>query len=134
MHLRQAVIAQIVVSSIHKGVELAHFDLSAYVVMPNHVHLLVLPRIAPDRMMKSLKGSTAREANRALGRTGEPFWQKESYDHWVRSQQEFESIRAYIENNPVKAGLVRTPEEFPWSSAGVEKSLDAARRSACATT
>jgi REP-associated tyrosine transposase len=132
-HLRQAVIAQIVVSSIHKGVELAHFDLIAYVVMPNHVHLLVLPRTAPERMLKSLKGSTARKANRALGRTGEPFWQKESYDHWVRDRPELENIRAYIENNPVKAGLVRTPEDFPWSSAGVGRSADAARKSACAT-
>ncbi len=72
--------------------------------------------------MKSLKGATAREANRLLGRTGEPFWQKESYDHWVRSQREFEKIRAYIESNPVKAGLVQEPEDYPWSSAGVEMS------------
>ena len=134
MYLRQPMIAQIVVDSIHKSVELGHFDLEAYVVMANHVHLLVLPKISPDRMMKSLKGSSAREANRALGRTGEPFWQKESYDHWVRDRQEFDKIRAYIENNPVKAGIVRTPEEFPWSSASVEKILDAARTSACATT
>jgi len=102
--------------------------------MANHVHLLIRPKVAPDRLMKSLKGSTARKANRALGRTGGPFWQKESYDHWVRAQQEFERIRAYIENNPVTAGFVRTPEEFLWSSASVEKSLDAARMSACATT
>jgi len=133
IYLRQPAVAQIVVDSIHKGVELTHFELAAYVVMANHVHLLIFPKIAPDRLMKALKGSTAREANRILGRTGEPFWQKESYDHWVRNQQEFESIRAYIENNPVNAGLVRTPDEFPWSSAGVEKSLDAARMSACAT-
>jgi REP element-mobilizing transposase RayT len=133
MYLREAAIAQIVVESIHKGVELAHFELGAYVVMANHVHLLILPKIAADRLMKSLKGSTAREANRALGRTGEPFWQKESYDHWVRGAREFARIRAYIESNPVKAGLVSMPEEFPWSSAGVEKSLDAARTSACAT-
>jgi type I restriction enzyme R subunit/putative DNA methylase len=133
MYLRQPRIAQIVVDSIHKGVELAHFELGAYVVMANHVHLLIWPRIAPERLMKSLKGSSAREANRVLGRIGEPFWQKESYDHWVRDHWEFEKIRAYIENNPVNAGLVRTADEFPWSSAGVEKSLDAARMSACAT-
>jgi hypothetical protein len=42
----------------------------------------------------------ARDANRVLGRTGEPFWQKESYDHWVRNRNEFEKIRAYIEMNP----------------------------------
>jgi hypothetical protein len=61
------------------------------------------------------------------------FWQKESYDHWVRSPSEYQKIRTYIETNPVKAGLVRQPQDFPWSSAGVEMSLDAARTSACAT-
>jgi REP element-mobilizing transposase RayT len=104
-----------------------------YVIMANHVHLLIQPKIAPDHLLKSLKGASAREANRMLGRTGEPFWQKESYDHWVRNQEEFEKIRRYIENNPAKAGLVRSPEDYPWSSAGVEKSLDAARTSAYAT-
>ena len=133
MYLRLPRIAQIVVLSTHKGVELGHYALNSYVVMPNHVHLLILPKIAPDRLMKSLKGSTAREANRALGRTGEPFWQKESYDHCMRDSREFERIRAYIQNNPVNAGLAATPEGFAWSSASVEKSLDAARRSACAT-
>ena len=55
---------------------------------------------------QGLKGYTAREANRLLGRTGQPFWQGESYDHWVRDETEFIRIIAYIENNPVKAGLV----------------------------
>jgi len=133
MYLRQPAIAQLVVDSIHKGVQLAHYQLHAYVVMANHVHLLILPQVDPSHLLKSLKGATAREANRLLGRTGEPFWQKESYDHWVRNQAEFSRIRAYIENNPVKAGLFRNPEGYPYSSAGVEKSLDAARTSACAT-
>ena len=83
--------------------------------------------------MKSLKGASSREANRVLGRTGEPFWQKESYDHRVRNPSEFQKIRMYIEANPVKVGLARNPQDYPWSSAGVERSLDAARRSACAT-
>jgi REP element-mobilizing transposase RayT len=102
--------------------------------MANHVHLLIRPAIAPAHLLKSLKGATAREANRLLGRTGESFWQKESYDHWVRDHAEFLRIRAYIEGNPVKAGLVLRPEDFPWSSAGVETSLDAARTSAYATS
>ncbi len=112
MYLRRPDIAQIVVGSIHKGVGLGHYELSAYVVMANHVHLLIRPLIAPDRLLKSLKGATAREANRLLGRTGEPFWQKESYDHCVRNRIEFEKIRIYIEANPVKAGLVRNPEDY----------------------
>jgi putative transposase len=134
LYLKQPEIAQIVVTSIRKGVELGHYELGAYIVMANHVHLLIRPAIAPAHLLKSLKGATAREANRLLGRTGEAFWQKESYDHWVRNHSEFLKIRAYIEGNPVKAGLVLRPEDFPWSSAGVETSLDAARTSACATS
>jgi REP-associated tyrosine transposase len=78
-------------------------------------------------LMRSLKGATAREANLVLHRTGSTFWQKESYDHWVRDAAEFDRIRRYIENNPVKAGIVKMPEEFPWSSAGIDTSVDAAR-------
>jgi putative transposase len=133
LYLRQPEIARLVVGSIHKGAELAHYELHAFVVMANHVHLLVDPKISSSHPWKSLKGVTAREANRILGRTGQPFWQKESYGHWVRDQTEFERIRAYLESNPVKAGLVEVAEQYPWSSAGVEKSLDAARRSAYAT-
>ncbi|MGA8598490.1 MAG: hypothetical protein WB676_27550 [Bryobacteraceae bacterium] len=64
-----------------------------------------------------MKGYTAREANRVLRRTGEPFWQCESYDRWIRNQQELERVWKYIEHNPVRAGLVVNPEEYRWSSA-----------------
>ena len=98
--------------------QLQHYELHAFVVMANHVHLLVLPRVNPSRFLQSVKGYTAREANRLLGRTGQPFWQAESYDHWVRDDRESDRIRAYIENNPVRAGLVANSEDYPWSSAG----------------
>jgi REP-associated tyrosine transposase len=52
-----------------------------------------------------------------LALTGKPFWQDESYDRLVRDAAEFERIRHYIEYNPVRAGLVELPEEYPWSSA-----------------
>ena len=64
---------------------------------------------------------------------------RESYDHWVRDEAEFERIKRYIENNPVKAGLVAQASDYPWSSAvkaeapGIEKSLDAANKSVHAT-
>lgn len=83
--------------------------------MPNHVHLLILPKIAAPKIMRWLKGSTARTANQLLGRTGLPFWQDESYDHWVRGPKEFGGIIGYIEENPVSAGLV----DWRWSSAVV---------------
>jgi len=85
--------------------------------MANHVHVLLFPLISPSRLLKSLKGFTARQANRLLNRTGEPFWQKESYDHWVRNEAEWNRIAAYIEENPVRAGSASTAQDYPWSSA-----------------
>jgi len=106
------------------------YRLWAYVVMVNHLHLLLRPKplippqedpmnsFVPLKMItKSIKGYTARDANRILKRTGQHFWQQESFDHWPRDEGEFFRIIAYIENNPVKAGLVRHPEEWKWSSA-----------------
>jgi REP element-mobilizing transposase RayT len=133
MYLRLEPIARLVVASLLRGVELGQYELGSYVLMPNHVHVLVLPKVSPPRLFQSLKGVTAREANRILGRTGECFWQAESYDHWVRNDAELRRIRKYIENNPVRAGLVARPEDYRWSSAGAEMSLGAAGTSACAT-
>ena len=49
--------------------------------------------------------------------TGEPFWQDETFDHWVRDEWSYRRIVRYIEWNPVKAGLVSEPQQWPWSSA-----------------
>jgi REP element-mobilizing transposase RayT len=75
------------------------------------------PIAEASRVLQWLKGTTAREANLALGRTGQPFWQREPYDHWVRDERELERITAYIENNPVRAGLVADASHYEWSSA-----------------
>ena len=74
-------------------------------------------RVALQRVMSTLKGVSARNANAELGRVGEPFWQDESFDHWIRDSSQFERIRSYIEQNPVKAGLAKKPEDWQWSSA-----------------
>ncbi len=94
--------------------------------MANHVHVLLLPLVSPSRLLQSLKGASAREANKILGRSGETFWQPESYDHWARDEREMKRIAMYIENNPVRAGLAKTPEDYAWSSA--------AERTPCAET
>ena len=137
MHLAHEAVAEIVIDSLYRGVKLGHYELGPFAIMPNHVHALFRPAISPSVFLKSLKGSTAREANKILDRTGEPFWQRESYDHWVRGGEEWNRIARYIERNPIKAELVRTIEEYRWSSAhprfGVHTSVNTARTSACAT-
>lgn len=120
MFLKDEGVARLVVDSLFKGIEIGHYKLKAFAIMANHVHVLLLPSVSPSRLLKSLKGYTAREANRLLGRTGEPFWQRESYDRWVRNAEEFRRITAYIENNPVKAGLAARAEDYAWSSANPE--------------
>jgi REP element-mobilizing transposase RayT len=121
-YLTQPPVAQLIVDSIRYGAShLQYYDLHAFVVMANHVHLLVMPRVRPSRFLQTLKGYTAREANRLLGRTGLPFWQAESYDHAVCDDREFCRIKDYVEKNPVKAGLVARAEEYRWSSAREEK-------------
>ncbi len=114
--LKQPAIAELVLASIQHGSKLRHYDLHSWVIMPNHVHLLLTPLISLSRLLNSLKSATARRANLILQRTGQPFWQDESYDRLVRHRDEFQRIRNYIENNPVTAELVRTPEQYPWSS------------------
>jgi putative transposase len=117
LYLRQPEIARMVVEAIHYQEDaLGHYALYNYVVMGNHVHILVTPRVEVSKAMQSLKRFTAKEANCMLNRTGRPFWQDESYDRLVRDETEFRRIVRYIEMNPVKAGLVASPEEFPWSS------------------
>jgi len=102
---------------------LLHFDGERYLmhgwsVMPNHGHTLFTPLegYALDRIVHSWKSYTAHEANKILGRTGR-FWFVESHDRYIRNEAHFANALAYIENNPVKAGLCTRPEDWPWSSA-----------------
>jgi putative transposase len=92
-------------------------SLHAYVVMPNHVHVLWTPQVSLPELVRRVKGPSARSANALLARTGKPFWQEEYFDRLVRNDAEFAKIRRYIEWNPVVAALAAQPEEFPWSSA-----------------
>jgi REP element-mobilizing transposase RayT len=117
-YLRQPAIAEMIVEAIqHNASVLNHYELHAYVVMPNHVHLLITPAISLSNLMRSLKGITAKRGNEMLGLVGQPFWQEESYDHLVRNRSEFEKIQTYIESNPVRASLVSEPHKYRRSTA-----------------
>jgi putative transposase len=115
--LKEPEIAACVEQAVLRGAELSQYVLRAYVIMPNHVHALLEPLVPLHKFMNGLKGVSAREANIKLGHAGQPFWQDESFDHWVRDAGEFARTKTYIENNPVKARLCAKPEDWPWSSA-----------------
>lgn len=117
MFLRNPAVAAVVVQVLRRGAAMDPYDLRAFVVMANHVRVLIYPRQEASRVLHWIKGVTARKANQLLARTGTPFWQRESYDHWVRDDKQLERIVAYIENNPVNAGLSACVDDYPWSSA-----------------
>ena len=95
----------------HVGNCLLRFDgerlrLHAAVIMPNHVHALLEPigEQTLSDLLKGIKGASARLANQALARSG-AFWMDETYDHIVRSDDEYERYRRYIRENPAQANL-----------------------------
>jgi REP element-mobilizing transposase RayT len=94
------------------------YDLEAFVVMPNHVHVLVTarPNVHVGDMARILKGGSSFAVNKALGRTGN-LWQRDYFDRVIRDSDHFRRTLEYIEWNPVRARLAATPESFPWSSA-----------------
>jgi REP element-mobilizing transposase RayT len=117
-HLHRPDLADLVANT------LRHFDQSRYhlhdwVVMPNHVHVVVwpMPNQLLGEILKSWKQFTSRRAKKIIGFGEEPFWQRESYDHWIRSDEEKARISRYIRNNPVTARLCACPENWRWSSA-----------------
>jgi REP element-mobilizing transposase RayT len=116
MWLRDGRIAKMITDALRYGDATGLYRLHAFVVMPNHVHAIRTPLTNHSRIMQWLKGTTARRANRILGRRG-AFWQDESFDHWIRNGREFDNVVAYVEHNPVSAGLVECPEDWLWSSA-----------------
>jgi type I restriction enzyme R subunit/putative DNA methylase len=117
-HLRRPEIADVVTNALLHFHE-QHYVLDDWVVMPNHVHLILwpMPHYTLSEILKSRKRFTAREVNLLLGRTGQTFWQRESFDHWIRNDEEKSRIRRYIRMNPVNARLCKSPEEWKWSSA-----------------
>jgi REP element-mobilizing transposase RayT len=96
------------------------YRLIAWCVMPNHVHALIETDESWDLgdILHSWKSFTAHRANQILGRSGD-FWFREYFDRFIRDDRHFGNAVNYIEDNPVKAGLVRTREEWRWSSASL---------------
>jgi REP element-mobilizing transposase RayT len=95
-------------------------QLHCAVVMPEHVHLLLTilpndanPPIPLFKILKRIKGISARRINQLLGTEG-PVWQDESFDHVLRTTESFSEKLEYLRQNPVRRGLSASPETYPW--------------------
>ncbi|MBD2752126.1 transposase [Spirosoma validum] len=126
--LAHAEVADLVKTKLHEFDNI-HYELLAYCIMPNHVHIVVDMAIQLDLLnpseaihaenytqlflvLKRIKGGSARVANLFLNRTG-AFWQPEYYDHYVRDSAELNRIINYVLQNPVKAGLTENWQDWP---------------------
>lgn len=96
----------------------ALYQLHDWVVMPNHVHVLLTPErgVPLKRIMHANKSFTSKEIQRLLGGSGR-LWQPEYFDRFIRDAEHFGRVSHYIKWNPVKARLCTDPSHFPYSSA-----------------
>ena len=115
-HLRDPRIAMMVQENLchHDGQK---YQLLAWVIMPNHAHVLIEVWEVPlGEIVQSWKSYTSKQANKILRRTG-AFWGEDYFDTYIRDEKHCQVVVKYIEGNPVRAHLARVPEEWPWSSA-----------------
>jgi len=114
--LRQPAVADAVAAVLHSR-DGEDYQVLAWVIMPNHVHLVVQVWDVPlAKLLHLWKGASARNANGLLNRTGR-FWQTDYFDTLIRDEAHFRQAVRYVEANPVKAHLVRETADWPWSSA-----------------
>jgi len=122
----QAFLAQAEVAGLVQSA-LLHFDgeryaLLSWVIMSNHVHVVVVPTPPHDLtgIVHSWKSWTAHEANKILGREG-AFWAPDYFDRFIRNEKHLLSAIQYVEMNPVKVGLCEFPDQWHWSSACTQR-------------
>lgn len=116
--------AEIIANAL-KYFEGQRYDLDEWVVMPNHVHVLVKPKkeFKLSDILHSWKSFTANEINKKENRTGQ-LWMHESYDHIVRNEDALKAIRYYIRQNPIKAGIVAKASSFEQEKTQSRDGLD----------
>ena len=121
--LQSARMADLFIKVLYHYREQTKYLLHEFVVMPNHFHLLLTPSETLERAMQLVKGGFSFRAKKEL-RFGGEVWQTSFYDHRVRDSGEYENMRIYVHQNPVRAGLVNRAEDYPYSSANPKFQLD----------
>jgi len=113
-------VAQIVQVEIISG-HPSNYKLIEWCIMPNHVHVLIrlMPESSLGNIVKNWKAVTAVKINRMLNRTGR-LWMPDYHDRYIRDFDHFYDSKTYIRNNPVKAKLCEKPQDWAFSSAGIQ--------------
>lgn len=116
--LQSARMAELFMDTLHSYVRQQRFIIHDFVVMPNHVHALItVPAdTSLETAMQLIKGGFSFRAKKELGFTGE-IWQRGFSDVYVADRESFLTHREYIDQNPVRSGLVSTPQDYPFGSA-----------------
>lgn len=115
--LKESKAADIVLETILFGKSQQWYYLLSFVIMPDHVHLVIIPREKNiSQCMKSIKGFSARRINALLNRKGS-IWQSGFYDYILDSEKKTLTRMRYIEDNPVRKGIVKQAEDYGYSSA-----------------
>ncbi len=129
-HLRDPQFAAVVAEAI-QFFEKQRYELHAWVVMPNHVHVVVwpMPGYTLSEILHSWKSFTSHKINERLPTKVVPFWQGESYEHLTRDDDDLYRCCHYKVMNPVNARLCACPEDWQWSSAHAAQPSPAARSS-----
>ncbi|CAM3523974.1 REP-associated tyrosine transposase [Polaromonas hydrogenivorans] len=101
------------------------YRLIAWCIMPNHVHVLIEPTTSLPKIVQSWKSYTGRwallhNAELGLGVPGHAFWMRDYWDRYIRHERHLQSVIHYIHENPVKAGLCQTAQDWPFSSAKLQ--------------
>jgi REP element-mobilizing transposase RayT len=94
------------------------YTLHAWVVMPNHVHVLLTPLegVSLEEILRTQKSISSTKINKLLGESGR-LWQPDYFDRLIRDEDHFAGVIHYIHWNPVKAKLCSDSADWPWSSA-----------------
>jgi len=90
------------------------YRLITWVIMPNHIHVLILPKVSLSSIVHSWKSFTAHQINKLLNRKGS-VWRDDYFDMFIRDERHFYYVKNYIEMNPVRAGLVKDKKDWCWS-------------------
>jgi len=116
-HLANSKVAAMIVEAIEHRFAKRIWNVFAYVVMPSHIHALLEFLLRDMKVsLEDFKKWTGYMAMKELKLEQKRFWQREWFDHWVRSDEEATAICRYIRQNPVKAGLVTRYQDWPHSS------------------